>query len=338
MLNYKSGIPSLLLKKIRNKDEIQNFKRCLVQDAKLLVFLPQNSPIPMSSSFEKYQKRRLISSYFSVVISISLVLFLLGLLGLLVLNSKKVADYFKEQIAITVFLKDSAKEVEITQLKQSLALAEYTKSATFVSKEDAAKEHQETLGENFIEYLGENPLQNSIDVYILADYVTPQKMEEITNELKGKNFVDDVIYDKPLIAQLTENVKRISFWVLVISGIFTFIAVLLINSSIRLSIYAKRFTIKTMQMVGATKKFIRQPFVWKSVRFGIIGAIVAMIGMGLVLYYLNQSFPQLQLLGDPVLLAILFVFILLMGILITWISTFIATQRFLNLRTDDLYY
>ncbi len=292
----------------------------------------------MSSSFEKYQKRRLISSYFSVVISISLVLFLLGLLGLLVLNSKKVADYFKEQIAITVFLKDTAKEVEITQLKQSLALAEYTKSATFVSKEDAAKDHQETLGENFIEYLGENPLQNSIDVYILADYVTPAKMEEITNELKSKDFVDDVIYDKPLIAQLTENVKRISFWVLVISGIFTFIAVLLINSSIRLSIYAKRFTIKTMQMVGATKKFIRQPFVWKSVRLGIIGAIVAMIGMAVVLYYLNESFPQLQLLGDPVLLTILFVFILLMGVIITWISTFIATQRFLNLRTDDLYY
>ena len=292
----------------------------------------------MGSSFEKYHKRRLVSSYFSVIISISLVLFLLGLLGLLVLNSKKVADYFKEQIAITVFLKDSAKEVEITQLKQSLALAEYTKSAEFVSKEDAAKDHQETLGENFIEYLGENPLQNSIDVYVLADYVTPEKMEEITNELKSKGFVDDVIYDKPLIAQLTENVQRISFWVLVISGIFTFIAVLLINSSIRLSIYAKRFTIKTMQMVGATKKFIRQPFVWKSVRLGIIGAVVAMIGMAIVLYYLNESFPQLQLLGDPVLLTILFVFILFMGIIITWISTFVATQRFLNLRTDDLYY
>ena len=292
----------------------------------------------MSSSFEKYQKRRLISSYFSVIISISLVLFLLGLLGLLVLNSKKVADYFKEQIAITVFLKDSAKEVEITQLKQSLALAEYTKSATFVSKEEAAKAHQETLGENFIEYLGENPLQNSIDVYILADYVTPGKMEEITNELKSKGFVDDVIYDKPLIAQLTENVSRISFWILVISGIFTFIAVLLINSSIRLSIYAKRFTIKTMQMVGATKKFIRQPFVWKSVRLGILGAVVAMIGMAVVLYYFNKSFPQLQLLNDPIMLGALFVFILLMGVVITWISTFIATQRFLNLRTDDLYY
>jgi cell division transport system permease protein len=292
----------------------------------------------MSSSFEKYQKRRLISSYFSVVISISLVLFLLGLLGLLVLNSQRVADYFKEQIAITIFLKDSAKEVEITQLKQSLALAEYTKSAEFVSKEDAAKDHQEILGENFIEYLGENPLQNSIDVYVLADYVTPEKMEEITSELKSKGFVDDVIYDKPLIAQLTENVQRISFWVLVISGIFTFIAVLLINSSIRLSIYAKRFTIKTMQMVGATKRFIRLPFVWKSVRLGLIGAVVAMIGMGVVLYYLNESFPQLQLLGDPIMLVVLFAFVLLMGIVITWISTYVATQRFLNLRTDDLYY
>ncbi len=292
----------------------------------------------MATSFEKYQRRRLISSYFSVVISISLVLFLLGLLGLLVLNSQRVGDYFKEQIAITVFLKDTAKEVEITQLRQSLALAEYTKSAEFVSKEDAAKEHSETLGENFIEYLGENPLQNSIDVYLLADYVTSRKMEEITDDLRNKDFVDDVIYDKPLIAQLTENVQRISFWVLIISGIFTFIAVLLINSSIRLSIYAKRFTIKTMQMVGATKTFIRRPFVWKSVRLGVVGALVAMVGMGIVLYYLDESFPQLQLLNDPMLLASLFIGIFLMGVIITWISTFIATQRFLNLRSDDLYY
>lgn len=292
----------------------------------------------MATSFEKYQRRRLISSYFSVVISISLVLFLLGLLGLLVLNSKRVADYFKEQIAITIFLKDTAKEVEITQLRQSLALADYTKSAEFVSKEDAAIDHSETLGENFIEYLGENPLQNSIDVYLLADYVTSEKMEDITNELRSKDFVDDVIYDKPLIAQLTENVQRISFWVLIVSGIFTFIAVLLINSSIRLSIYAKRFTIKTMQMVGATKTFIRRPFVWRSVRLGIVGALVAMIGMGVVLYYLDKSFPQLQLLNDPILLGALFLGIFLMGVVITWISTFIATQRFLNLRTDDLYY
>jgi cell division transport system permease protein len=292
----------------------------------------------MASSFDKYQKRRLISSYFSVVLSISLVLFLLGLLGLLVLNTKKVADHFKEKIALTVYLKDTAKEVEITQLKQSLSLAEYTKSAAYISKEQAAEEHSAAIGENFMEFLGYNPLQNSIDVYLLADFVSPEKLDEITTEIMTKNFVDEVVYDKPLIALLNDNVKKISLWVLIISGLFTFIAVLLINSSIRLSVYAKRFTIKTMQMVGATKHFIRKPFIWKSVRLGMIGATLAMIGMAVVLFYLNRSFPELELLKDKLLLGVLFGFIFLMGLFITWISTFFATQRFLNLRTDDLYY
>lgn len=292
----------------------------------------------MASSFEKYQKRRLISSYFSVVISISLVLFLLGLLGLLVLNTKKVADHFKEKIALTVYLKDTAKQVEIDQLQQSLALAEYTKSATFVSKEQAAEEHSATIGENFMEFLGYNPLQNSIDVYLLADFVSPTKLEEIQGEIITKDFVDEVLYDKPLIVLLNDNIKKISLWVLVISAIFLFIAVLLINSSIRLSVYAKRFTIKTMQMVGATKSFIRRPFILKSIKLGILGATVAMFGMAVVLYYLDRYFPQMQFLQDKLLISSLFLFILLMGVFISWLSTFFATQRFLNLRTDELYY
>ena len=292
----------------------------------------------MSSSFEKYQKRRLISSYFSVVISISLVLFLLGLLGLLVLNTKKVADHFKEQIALTVYLKDSAKEVEINQLQKSLALADYTKSATFVSKEDAAAEHSAAIGEDFMDFLGYNPLQNSIDVYLKADFVTPEMIEEISGDILAKSFVDEVVYDKPLIALLNDNVKKISFWILIISGIFTFIAVLLINSSIRLAVYSKRFIIKTMQMVGATKSFIRKPFIWRSVRLGILGSVLAVIGMGIVLYYLNETFPELQLTNDEMMLVVLFSGIVILGIFITWISTFFATQRFLNLRTDELYY
>ncbi len=129
----------------------------------------------MAQSFDKFQKRRLLSSYFSVVLSISLVLFLLGLLGLLVLNGKKVGDYFKEQIPVVVFLKDTAKEIEINQLKQSLAMADYTKDAVYVTKEEAAEEHSATIGEDFMEYLGDNPLQNSIDVRMMADYVTPNK-------------------------------------------------------------------------------------------------------------------------------------------------------------------
>ena len=292
----------------------------------------------MSTSFEKYQNRRLISSYFSVVISIGLVLFLMGLLGLLVLNTKKIADHFKEQIALTIYLKDTAKEVEITQLNKSLALAEYTKSTNYVTKEEAAEAHSKEIGEDFMDFLGYNPLQNSVDVYVKADYITSGEIDTIATDIQSKSFVDEVVYDKPLISLLNENVAKISFWVLVISGVFTFIAVLLINSSIRLSVYSKRFTIKTMQMVGATKSFIRKPFIWKSVKLGMIGAVLALIGMAAILYYMDKSFPELNLLSDTLLLVGLFVGVFLMGVVISWLSTYFATQRFLNLKTDELYY
>ena len=292
----------------------------------------------MSSSFDRYQKRKLISSYFSVVISIALVLFLLGCLGLLVLNAKKVADHFKEQVVLTIYLNDSAKEVEVKQLEKSLAMADYTKSTTYVSKEAAAESMKAETGEDFMDFVGFNPLQNSIDVYLKADFVTTETLASITEELATKKFIEDIRYDNDLVELMNDNVKKITFWVLIISGIFTVIAVLLINSSIRLAVYSKRFIIKTMQMVGATKSFIRRPFIMKSVQLGIIGAGVAMIGMGIVLYYLNQTFPELQLLQNPVLIIGLFVAIFLVGIFITWISTFIATQRFLNLKTDALYY
>ena len=292
----------------------------------------------MASSFDQYQKRKLISSYFSVVISIALVLFLLGCLGLLVLNAKKVADHFREQVVVTIYLNDSAKEVEVNQLQKSLAMADYTKEAKYVSKEEAAQIVKSDLGEDFTEFLGTNPLQNSIDVYLNADYVTNETLDGITAELANKAFIEDIKYDNNLVELMNDNVKKITFWVLILSAVFTLIAVLLINSSIRLAVYSKRFIIKTMQMVGATKRFIRKPFVFKSIQLGIIGAIVALIGMGVVLYYLDKTFPELELLQKPVLISMLFVGVFLLGILITWVSTFIATQRFLNLKTDQLYY
>lgn len=292
----------------------------------------------MSSSIEKHQKRRLISSYFSVVISISLVLFLLGLLGMLVLNAKTISDNFKEKVVLTIYLNDTAKQVEIEQLQKSLSLAQYVKNATYISKEEAADFMKGEYGEDFLDDVGYNPLQNSIDVNLKANYVTAERLDSISNVNLNKKFVDDVRYDKDLVSIMNSNVKRISFWVLIVSGLFTLIAVLLINSSIRLAVYAKRFTIKTMQMVGATKQFIRRPFVWRSIKLGIIGAIIALIGMSIVLYYINETFPELNLLKDQLLLIALFVGIFLIGILITWISTHIATQRFLNLKTDQLYY
>ncbi|MGB5171601.1 cell division protein FtsX [Eudoraea sp.] len=292
----------------------------------------------MSNSFENYQKRKLITSYFSVVLSIGLVLFLLGLLGMLVLNTKKLADHFKEQIKISVFLKDNAKQVEVDQLQKSLLLAEYTKSADYISKDDAAQMHSEEIGENFLDFLGYNPLKNSIDIALKANFVSPEKVEEIALDLQSRDYVEEVSYDKPLISLLTKNVKRISFWILMASGIFTLIAVLLINSSIRLSIYSKRFIIKTMQMVGATKRFIRGPFIWTNIKLGLLGAFFALIGLGAFLYYLDLNFPELNIFQDRLVLGIIFAGVLALGVLISFISTYFATQRFLNLRTDDLYY
>lgn len=291
----------------------------------------------MSSKYEKFQKRRLISSYFSVVLSITLVLFLLGMLGLILINSKQVGDYFKEQIAFSIYLKDDAKEADVTQLRQGLSMADYVKSATYVSKEQAAEMQAEDMGEDFLDILGYNPIKNSIDVYLNADYVTADTFEEITNEILDKPFVAEVDYDKPLVAKIESNVKRISLWMLIITGIFLIIAVLLINSSIRLSVYAKRFTIKTMQMVGATKAFIRRPFIWQNIKLGILSAVLAMAGMLGVLYYLQKSFTELNLLEDKAMLAGLFAGVLIFGFLISWFSTYLATQRFLNLRIDELY-
>ena len=292
----------------------------------------------MSSSFDQFQKRKLISSYFSVVISIALVLFLLGCLGLLVLNAKTISDNFKEQVVVSIYLNETAKDVEVKQLEKSLAMAEYTKSSVYVSKEEAAELMKAEYGEDFLDVVGQNPLQNSIDVHLKADFVNNETLSKITEDISQKDFVQEVRYDSDLVEIMNNNVKKITFWVLIISALFTLIAVLLINSSIRLSVYSKRFIIKTMQMVGATKSFIRKPFILKSVQLGIIGAIVALIGLAIVLYNINQTFPELELIRKPILLTLLFLGVFILGILITWISTFIATQRFLNLKTDHLYY
>ncbi|MFQ3334823.1 MAG: cell division transport system permease protein [Candidatus Arcticimaribacter sp.] len=286
------------------------------------------------NSQDKYQKRRLLSTYFSVVVSISLVLFLVGLLGLLLLNSKKVADHFKEQIAFTIYINDTAKPIEIKQLQKSLALGQETKTTRFVSKEEAAETHAKEIGEDFMEFLGYNPLLSSIDVYFNASYVSPAFLSELQKKIEDKVYISEVLYDEPLVEILDENIKRITQWILILSAVFILVAILLINSSIRLSIYSKRMIIKTMQLVGATKSFIRKPFIWKHLQLGILGSLIALGALSGVLYELNQRFPELNLISNPLEPALIFSSILAMGILITGLSTFFATQRFLNLTTE----
>ena len=283
---------------------------------------------------DNYQKRRLLSTYFSVVISISLVLFMVGVLGLLLLNSKKVADHFKEQIAFTIYISDSAKPIEVKQLQKSLTLRKETKSVRFISKEEAAESHANDIGEDFMEFLGYNPLLSSIDVYFISDYVSPAFLAELKRDFETRAYVSEVFYDIPLLEILDNNIKKITQGIIALSGFFILIAILLINSSIRLSVYSKRLVIKTMQLVGATKRFIQRPFIWKHLQLGLLGALLACGSMSFLLFKLNERFPELNLLEQPEEAGLIFFIIIMMGVVITAASTFFATQRFLNLTTD----
>ncbi len=291
----------------------------------------------MSSSFEKFQKRRLISSYFSVVLSMFLVLFLLGILGFFVINSKKLSDDFKEEIVMTVFFKNEATDSTMVAFGQELKAAKFVKSSDYVTKEQAAKMHTDIIGEDFMTFLGANPLQNSYDIHLKADYIDTENIRKIESRFLANEMIADIVYDKQLVSLVNDNIKKVSMWILIISGILALIAVLLINSSMRLSIYSNRFIIKTMQMVGATKSFIRKPFIWRSIRLGVIGAVLAIIALIGTLIYIDNSFPSLNILADQLMVASILFGVLAVGILITWVSTFFATQKYLNLRSDDLY-
>ena len=285
-------------------------------------------------STDQYQKRRLISSYFSVVISIGAVLFVVGFLGILLFNSAKVVAHFKEQIAFTIFINDTAKPIEIKQLQKSLQLRKETKSIRFVSKEEAAETHANDIGEDFMEFLGYNPLLSSIDVYFNAEYVDPAFLAQLKANFEERPYVNEVFFDQPLLTLLDENINKLTKVFLFLSVLFVFIAILLINSSIRLSVYSKRLIIKTMQLVGATKRFIRWPFIWQHLLLGFYGALLATLGLGSLLYQIDLRYPILQVLSNPVELAMVFGGIFAIGILITAGSTFLATSRYLNLTTD----
>ena len=292
----------------------------------------------MARSIDSFNKRRLITSYFSVIVSITLVLFLMGFFSFLVLSANKLANYFKEQVTVTVLIKDDAKNADIEQLQKTLSVASFVKSVRFVSKEVAAEKFSKDIGEDFVTFIGTNPLQNTIDLSLKAEYAEPDKMREIKRELEQNSFVTEVVYDQSLVALIHENVNRIGIFTLIFSALFTFVSILLINASIRLSIYSKRFIIKTMQLVGATRSFIRRPFLWTNVRLGILSALIAIVLFYLSLLAIVKSYPEFNILMDTGTLSIVFISIITIGILISWLSTYFATQRFLNLNTNDLYY
>ena len=293
------------------------------------------------STNEKIVKRRLYASTVSTIFSISLVLFMLGLVGLIILTSEKLSDIVKENIGFSVYLQEGAKEVDISQFQKYLEASAYVKSAKYISQEEAIEILKQDLdpGEDFDDLLnGYNPLPASIDIIMNADFANPDSISWIEEKIIENEIVREVVYDKSLIDLVNENVKQISMFILGFSGMLFLIAMALINNTIRLVIYSQRFTIRTMQLVGATRAFVRRPFILKGIAHGIVAAIMAIAFLIGTLYLTQQEVPELIEIQDIELIGTIFAAVLVSGILISWLSTLMAVRKYLNLKTDELYF
>lgn len=283
-------------------------------------------------------KTRLRSSYLTLVMSVSLVLFLLGVLGFILINARELADYFRESISFSVMLDDASKEADIRMLQKDLDAKHYVKSTKYVSKDEAAVKMKQDLGEDFISFLGDNPLPPSIDVYLHAGYTNPDSVAKIEKYVLEYPFVKEIYYPESLLFLINENVKKISFFLLVISSFLFLIALTIINNTIRLSIYSRRFLIRTMQLVGATRAFIRRPFLIQSAFQGLLAALIAMSLLMGMLYLIEKEFFLMFTFESTNLFLLLAASLIIIGVLINIISTFFSVNKYLSISEDKLYY
>jgi cell division transport system permease protein len=283
-------------------------------------------------------KSKLRSSYLTLVISVSLVLFLLGILGAILINAKALSVYFRESLSFSVMVDDDAKEADIRMLQKDLDAKQYVKSTEYVSKDEAAAKMKEELGEDFINFLGDNPLPPTIDVYLYAKYTSPDSVAKIEKYILEYPFVKEVYVQESLLFLINENVRKISLFLLVLSSFLLLIALTIINNTIRLSIYSRRFLIRTMQLVGATRAFIRRPFLVQSAFHGLLAALIAMSLLLGLLYLIEKEFFLMFTFESTKLLIILGASIITVGILINIISTFFSVNRYLSISEDKLYY
>jgi cell division transport system permease protein len=292
----------------------------------------------MSKNEKKINRRRLTSSYLTSIISISLVLFLIGMLGLLIINGRNINQTVRESIGFNVILKENVRDADIIQLQKVLDAKPYTLSTEYITKEQAALETEQLVGGDFVEFLGYNPLPPSIKLRLQASYTRPDSVIFIEEEILNYEPVSEVVYKKTLLYAINENIRKISIVILGFSLLLTLVAITLINNTIRLSIYSKRFIINTMQLVGATRGFIKKPFLIKSVLNGIIGAVIAMGLIEGILYIAADELDNLISFSDFELMALLGAAILIISIVINWISTFFAVSKYLDIHTDKLYF
>lgn len=283
-------------------------------------------------------RRRLTNAYFISTLSITLVLFLIGLLGLMMINVNYLNRYIRENIGLTLVLDDEVRDVELLQLQKLLAARPEVKSATYVNAETAAKSLQEDLGEDFISFLGYNPINATIDVKLYSDYTQNDSLAALETLFMEFNNVKEVYYQRNLVSLINENSQKIGLVLLGLAAIMLLIFMALINNTIRLSIYSKRFLINTMQLVGATRSFIRRPFVTRSAIHGLVGAFIANILLAILVYTYYSRFGEMIGYNLTWILLAIFALVFVSGILLSWLSTNFAVNKFLRMRYDELFY
>jgi cell division transport system permease protein len=281
--------------------------------------------------------RKTKTIYISTVISISLVLLMIGLLGLIIVHGRNLSNYVKENIVLNVIINEGTKEVDILSLQKQIEANNYVKSTQYISKELAARNLTQDLGEDFIKFLGYNPLLSSIDVYMKADFANNQSIEILSKQLQKNPLINEVRYQKSLVDMINQNIRTISLVILGFGAVLLIIAVALINNTIRLAIYSQRFLIKSMQLVGATRGFIRGPFIMYGLIHGVIAGLIAIILLVLTLYFAQQQIPELVILKNYFEFGLVFLGVIGVGILISTTSTYFAVTKYLKLKIYDLY-
>lgn len=281
------------------------------------------------------KNKRLITSYFSIVIIMSIVLFLYSFFGLFLISSDSIINKFKEDFTVSIYLKENVKNIEINQLKNELLMSNFIDKINYISKEEAVAIMKEEYGEEFIKSLGFNPLLGSIDINLKSNYVNNKELDSISKFIIKKNYIDEIIYDKDFINLINNNIKKISLWIIpsiIFSILITF---LIINSSIRLSIYAKRNIIKTMQLVGATRSFIRIPFIKTNLLLSLISSTIAIISILIVIDFFDTNIDFYNYVETKSIFFLLSS-VVIFGFIISLISTFFATQNILNIDAKKL--
>ena len=281
------------------------------------------------------KNRRLFTSYVSITVIMSIVLFLFGFFGIFFISSNSIANSFKEDFSVSIFFKENAKKIEIIQLQNELLMSRYIQKLKYISKDDALLIMKDEYGQDFIQELGFNPLVNSIDINLQSEFVEASSLDSISAIISKKKYVDEITYDKNLINSINNNIKRVSLWLMPSIIILSIITFLVINSSIRLSIYSNRQLIKTMQLVGATKSFIRRPFIRTNILLSIISSLVSISTLILLIYYIDSNISFIENIKLQSLL-MLFIIIISLGLIISYISTFLATQNILKIKADNL--